>query len=187
MYGPEYARFRPRTYTIMFICSDIFSLVLQAAGGAIADTADTNTEEFQGVDIMIAGLAFQVFSLTVFSALCADYAWRLRKARSTRAPARLPCTKARFHFFVMAIALAILTIYTRSCFRVAELQGGFGGSLANEEIPFMVLEGAMIIIATTALTVGHPGVIFGAKWGISQIRTTTSVTSDEQLNQESKP
>lgn len=34
-----------------------------------------------GTDIMIAGLVFQVVSLAIFVALCADFAWRLRKNR----------------------------------------------------------------------------------------------------------
>lgn len=54
--------------------------MLQAVGGAIADTAGTKSEEWDGVHIMIAGLALQVASLVTFGALCAHFAWRLRKA-----------------------------------------------------------------------------------------------------------
>lgn len=32
----------------------------------------------------------------------------------------------------------------------------------------MILEGAMMIIATTALTVGHPGLYFGKSWGVGK-------------------
>jgi hypothetical protein len=44
------------------------------------------------------------------------------------------------------------------------LAKGFGSQLANEEIPFMILEGPMIILATTLMTAFHPGRAFGAKW-----------------------
>ncbi|RDW56716.1 hypothetical protein BP6252_14009 [Coleophoma cylindrospora] len=47
--------------------------VLKAAGGAIASTADTRHTEHVGVHVMVAGLAFQVISLAVFAALCADF------------------------------------------------------------------------------------------------------------------
>jgi len=47
---------------------------------------------------------------------------------------------------------------------VAELSEGFGGKLANQEITFMVLEGAMIVIACISLTVAHPGVAFHGRW-----------------------
>ena len=42
---------------------------------------------------------------------------------------------------------------------MAELRGGFDGKLANEEIPFMILEGALMIVACGCLTVFHPGYI----------------------------
>jgi hypothetical protein len=82
LYDPstQYAHFKPRTYTIIFISTDFLCLVLQAVGGALADTAATKAEEWEGVHIMIAGLALQVVSLLTFSALCAHFAWRLRNA-----------------------------------------------------------------------------------------------------------
>jgi hypothetical protein len=79
LYGTENALFRPKTYMILFITSDIFSLVLQAVGGAIADTANTHSLVMTGIHLMVAGLAFQVFSLAVFALLCAHYAWRVHK------------------------------------------------------------------------------------------------------------
>jgi hypothetical protein len=63
-----------------------------------------------------------------------------------------------------AWALATIFILTRSCFRVAELAKGFGSRLANQQVPFMVLEGAMIVLATVAMTYFHPGHAFGDKW-----------------------
>ncbi|KAL9002827.1 MAG: hypothetical protein Q9188_004270 [Gyalolechia gomerana] len=177
IYGEPLARFRPRTYTIIFICCDVFSLVLQAIGGALADTADTHELEQTGIDIMIAGLSFQVVSLTVFAVLCADFAWSVRKkreegsARMRALQARLgDCSVGRFYSFIWALATATLTIYIRSCFRVAELQGGFDGSLANDEVTFMVLEGAMISVASIALTALHPGLVVGRNWNMKRAR-----------------
>lgn len=39
IYGESVSRFRPRTYTLLFVCCDFFSLLLQAIGGAIASIA----------------------------------------------------------------------------------------------------------------------------------------------------
>ncbi|KAI0021783.1 RTA1 like protein-domain-containing protein [Xylariomycetidae sp. FL0641] len=74
-------RLRPMTYTKLFVTCDVVSLVLQAVGGAVASVADTPDQSDLGVDIMIAGLAFQVFSLVVFVLLCADFAFRLARRR----------------------------------------------------------------------------------------------------------
>lgn len=40
------------------------------------------------------------------------------------------------------------------------LSGGFGGHLANDEVSYMILDGAMITIASLALTVMLPGIDF---------------------------
>lgn len=40
---------------------------------------------------------------------------------------------------------------------MAELCEGFSGDLANDEVSFMVLDGAMIMIACSAFTFLHPG------------------------------
>jgi hypothetical protein len=57
------------------------SLTLQGVGGGIAATAGSRdfTQINLGTNIMIAGLSFQVFSLLLFMALCADFALRIRK------------------------------------------------------------------------------------------------------------
>jgi RTA1 like protein len=52
----------------------------------------------------------------------------------------------------------------RSCYRVAELSSEFHSTLANNEIDFMVLEGVIIILAISMLTVFHPGCSFGGSW-----------------------
>lgn len=58
-------------------------------------------------------------------------------------------------------------IYIRSIYRIAELQGGFSGEIANNQASFMIFEGPMIIIAVTVLTVFHPGGVFGNLWKAS--------------------
>jgi hypothetical protein len=44
---------------------------------------------------------------------------------------------------------------------VTGLWGGFRGHLANDEVSYVILEGAMIIIASLALTIMHPGIDIG--------------------------
>lgn len=80
--GEDLSRFKPRTYTLVFIFCDLTSLILQAAGGAIASAATTYSQDQMGIHIMIAGLSFQVFSLSLFTALCAEFAWRVSRNRS---------------------------------------------------------------------------------------------------------
>ena len=193
VYGEHLARFKPRTYTIIFICSDVFSLVLQATGGALADQAADDGSGQTGINIMIAGLAWQVVSLVIFIALCADFAHAVLKdglVAHNRALENLrtfSSSHKKMKGFMFgrvlfgldgtlltpsALLVATATIFTRSCYRVAELQEGFDGDLANQQAAFMILEGAMIIIACIALTALHPGLVLGEFWSLKTARAT---------------
>jgi hypothetical protein len=77
-YGPQNSRLTPRTYTIGFICSDFVALVLQSAGGGIADTGNNINTRNGGVHLMVAGLSFQVLSILIFISLCAEFFWRVK-------------------------------------------------------------------------------------------------------------
>lgn len=117
---------------------------------------------------MIGGLSFQVFSLVLFIILCSDFAYRVWRSPFHWDTSRKEVFESRiFMFFLGGLSLGTLTITIRSCFRVAELSGGFHGNLANNEATFMVLEGAMIGIASICLTALHPGVAFRGTWADS--------------------
>lgn len=70
----------------------------------------------------------------------------------------------------------------RCIYRVIELCEGFDGKLANEEVPFDILEGPMIIIATLMLTVFHPGIVFrGGYWEASSWVIRTSKRGNKKI------
>ncbi|KAL0258566.1 phospholipid-translocating ATPase rsb1 [Diplodia seriata] len=168
VYGQHVSRIAPRTYAIIFVCCDLLSLILQAAGGALTATADKDQPDLRntGVNIMIAGLATQVASLAAFILLCAEFAWRVvqNKHRLNESFEGLRRTKM-WKLFLFGIALATVTIFVRCIYRLLELNEGFDGDLANNELLFMILEGPMIFIACIALTVFHPGVCFRGRFG----------------------
>ena len=168
IYGEGISRLRPGTYTLIFVCCDFLSLLLQAAGGAITATAGKDEKDLSdhGVDIMIAGLSSQVISLFIFIVLCSEFAWRVYKTPARLNPNfhDLRCTMM-WKGLLFALAIATVTIFVRCVYRVAELNDGFNGSLANNQTLFMIFEGPMIIIAVAVLTVFHPGLSFGGNWG----------------------
>ncbi|KAI5249727.1 putative RTA1 domain protein [Aureobasidium subglaciale] len=177
VFGEQYSRLKPKTYSLVFVCIDIFSLCIQAVGGALTATADEPVARQNGTDVLIAGLALQAVSLATFILLSADF---LRKVKRGNKDERNPDfenfrSKKSFKLFQFALPIAALVIMIRCIYRVVELCQGFGGQLANEEIPFDILEGPMIIIACICLTVFHPGFVFrGGYWEASSwvIRTS---------------
>ncbi|GIZ47662.1 hypothetical protein CKM354_001074700 [Cercospora kikuchii] len=166
LYGEHLSPIKARTVAISFMCSDFIALVLQAAGGAIAETADDGSDEQQtGTDIMIAGLLLQAISLCVFAAAWAFFQLRVLKGPTDQRPDRV-ATRSRtlFKAFQCGLLLSTVLIIIRSIYRVIELWGGFSGELWNDEVDFMVLDGAMISLSVVIMTALHPGPAFREQW-----------------------
>lgn len=130
IYGRSVSRLRPAIYTITFISFDLFSLVLQAVGGAIAASTNDGSSQQAGINIMIAGLAFQVFSLFFFMSLCADFAYSVYRKQSSLDPAHATVRNStKFKAFQLGILptafhtvlLSDRDISTDSCFVVSSL------------------------------------------------------------------
>lgn len=164
--GTKISRLSPRAISLIFMISDFFSLVLQGTGGGIAATANTHNGSNAGRYIMIAGLAWQVLSLAVYFTLWAEFVFRVRKASESFKNGRFMQLREskKLKLFSYALALATLLIFVRSVYRVVELQGGFAGTVASNQVAFMILEGPMIILAVLALTILHPGHVFDGHW-----------------------
>ncbi|KAK4506209.1 hypothetical protein PRZ48_004174 [Zasmidium cellare] len=169
VFGEGNSRVRPLWYTYIFVPCDVIALVLQAAGGALAatsidgasDAAELNT----GVDILLAGLSWQVFTLTCFIVLCGDLAWRIRRrcramgadVALSQDPESVGIRKPkRFQYFLGALALATILILWRCAYRVAELNDGFSGPITYKQGLFIGFEGVLIIVAATLMVVAHP-------------------------------
>ncbi|KAL4779657.1 RTA1 like protein-domain-containing protein [Aspergillus varians] len=176
-YGEKISYFKPRTYTITFITFDFVALLLQAAGGAIASSADDDQKSMSdlGINIMIAGLAWQVVSLFIFCALAIHFFLRVRKATGSQFNMDFDRLRRSGYFkgSLWALTVATLVIIIRSIFRCAELSEGFDGKLANDEVTFMILEATMIGIAAILLTVFHPGPVWKGQWNQAVWSTRT--------------
>jgi hypothetical protein len=141
LFGPEFSRIPPNAYAYIFVSSDILSIILQGAGGSISAVATDKTFLDQGVDIMIAGLVSQVFTLMVFAGLCVDFAVRVAKHRNLLPSYRRRFARSvKFKLVVGAMAFAFLCILIRCAYRVAELGGGWGSEIMRKEGEFVILD-----------------------------------------------
>lgn len=168
-FGPENSRIKPETYTRLFIPCDLLSLILQGTGGGMASTAShQGTSTAAGNNIMIAGLAFQVFTLLIFMCFCIDFAIRTRRrfnalgdAGFNQSPAALALRGSlKFKGFLGALALATICIFWRSVYRVVELGEGWEGDLIKRQWLFVGFEGVMVIVACLVLNIFHPAFCF---------------------------
>ncbi|RMX73641.1 hypothetical protein D0869_13399 [Hortaea werneckii] len=160
--GGQWSRLRPGWYTYIFIACDVFSIVLQAVGGACAAAAETDGLLAAGDNIMITGLVTQVFTLVVFGLLAADYGVAVYRHRDELNPATVELRQSlRFKLFVVALWIAFLGILIRCTYRVAELAGGWVDNpiLRNQGL-FIGLDSVAVAIAAVILNIFHPGYCF---------------------------
>ncbi|KAL8660579.1 MAG: hypothetical protein Q9202_006433 [Teloschistes flavicans] len=160
-FGPEHSRLKANWYTWIFIACDLFSLILQGAGGGIAASANTDSTADAGSHLMLAGIIWQVITLGVFLILAADFGFRAYGRRSTHSIAALELRRTlKFKLFLAGLALAFVSIFIRCIYRIAELAGGWGNSIMQNEGEFIGFEGVLIAIAVVCQTAFHPGYCF---------------------------
>ncbi len=91
---------------------------------------------------MLAGIVWQVVTLIVFAVLAGDFVLRVSRARSSLTLAASDLLKdMKFRLFAIGLVTAYLTITVRCIYRIAELAGGWGNDIMQNEAEFIVLEG----------------------------------------------
>lgn len=184
LYGAHLARIQPKRVACGFMTCDFLSLLLQAVGGAIADTAEyLSALQDTGINVMIGGLILQVIGLTAFLVVCADFARRCRRGTLDMAPQKVETRRRMLlKLTIGSLGLATVVVLIRSIFRVVELWQGFDGALWNDEIDFMVLDGGMVALATICLTALHPGPAYGGQWHAANWTLRSRKAEKSELN-----
>lgn len=129
---PSISRFSPKLLYAIFIPCDIASLSLQAGGGAASSQSKGSNNI--SVDVSLAGLSFQVFTLIVFIAIAVDYFVRFFRTHGRHT------LNFRVKFFLSFLALSIVLILLRCAYRIDELSGGYSGPLFHIQGLFIGLE-----------------------------------------------
>ncbi|OCK84848.1 RTA1-domain-containing protein, partial [Lepidopterella palustris CBS 459.81] len=146
--GRLYAPVAPRLILIVFITCDVVATIVQIIGAAAIGRAESDRKDpTTANNVLLAGLAFQVFSFLVFLIFLSWFLWRAWKA----------LFKGISKAFIASFVTATLLIYLRTCYRLAQTAEGLGGTLSSHEIYFGCLEFLPVVIAIYLLAVWHPG------------------------------
>lgn len=150
--GPGSSILTAKWYAIIFLVSDLVSLVLQAAGGGMASIASGNLEDpWPGTRIMIAGVGFQLAAMTIFLVLAVDF---LR--RQMRLPGGGRSMPRDQMLVLVALFVSAAAIYARNIFRAIELAQGWNGHLMEVEGYFIGLDGALMVLAVSVFIPFEP-------------------------------
>ncbi|KAF8587164.1 RTA1 like protein [Ramaria rubella] len=176
--GPQYSRLEPKTYLKIFVSADVFALIVQAVGGALASIATTLSGANTGSQIMVAGIFLQMFAMLCYTFLAAEFLIRLYLKRPLRiespssSPRSSPVHKewmpgddamliggflpARLGLMVIGLALATILVFIRTVYRSVELLGGWHGPIIRTQIFFNLLDATPIVLALFTLNFLSP-------------------------------
>jgi hypothetical protein len=167
LFGPHTSPIAPTTYLYIFCTCDVVSLVIQAIGGAMASKAVSSIPPSQsktGTNIMVAGIVFQLVSITLFSILFGIFVARVRRMRpgqrdEAKAPEDLMQNNSysKVRALVIATVISCLMIYIRSVYRTVELLQGWRGYLISREGYFIGFDAILMFVAVVVFNVVHPG------------------------------
>ncbi|KAH9848569.1 RTA1 like protein-domain-containing protein [Lenzites betulinus] len=168
--GQSYSRLNPVAYARIFITSDIGALLVQSVGGGIA--ASTRKPEIiqLGGRIILAGVIFQLASLTLFCMLVGEYYVRCLTFASLQAAPEVlfndvvivanslrSFASPQMIQLSVGVGLTTVLLYLRAVYRTVELAYGLGGSVMKTQSLFVVLDGGMVLLAMVILNICHPG------------------------------
>ncbi|KAI9164112.1 Sphingoid long-chain base transporter RSB1 [Paramyrothecium foliicola] len=164
--GHQYSVVRPKAYLWLFLVVDVLSLLIQAGGGGLASGAANQGQDTQpGARLMVAGIIFQLVSMTGFCVLFAIFLWRTR---------HLALLKGQ-QLVIYATSVSVVAVYIRCIYRTIELLEGWDGKLMRTEGYFIGLDGVCIAIAIGVFCILDPAVLLAPA-------ETSSETPSNELN-----
>ncbi|KAL4893329.1 RTA1 like protein-domain-containing protein [Aspergillus ambiguus] len=147
----SHALLKRRWLTKIFVTGDVFSFLLQGAGGGIQSSGNL-TSMRTGEHIIVAGLFVQIFFFGFFIVTSTHFSWKLKKYPIPRSCS--PDIPWRRHLNVLFISSFLIMV--RSIFRLAEYLQGNNGYLLHHEVYLYVFDALLMFVTMIIFNVVHP-------------------------------
>ncbi|RFU81231.1 hypothetical protein TARUN_978 [Trichoderma arundinaceum] len=150
--GAKYSFLSPKIILWFFVLSDVISTITQVAGAALIGSQESKHKDPTFANnILLGGLAYQVFSIGVFIIVAGGFLVRARRKLQRRG----------LSTFATIFAAVTVLVYLRTVFRLAETAQGLNGAIQTHEIYFAFLEFAPVALAVLLFAGWHPGRCLG--------------------------
>ncbi|WVQ82728.1 hypothetical protein IAT38_004860 [Cryptococcus sp. DSM 104549] len=116
----------PRVISWVFICSDVFTFLIQGSGGGLSASGNADSAKL-GSKLFLIGLILQLVSFVIFTFLWVTFGLRVRKRDAAL------WTQSGWKPLYFAMGFTCICYIIRSFFRVIELAQGYDGYLATHE------------------------------------------------------
>lgn len=147
--GERYSLVRRTWLTKIFVAGDVFSFMMQSAGGGIMSSGASGMKT--GEKIIIGGLFVQILFFGLFFVTAILFQIR-GKAYLATLGSNVPWKKHLFALYATSILILI-----RSVFRVIEYIQGNAGYLLRHEVFLYVFDAVLMFAVMVILNVSHPG------------------------------
>ncbi|OJJ66143.1 hypothetical protein ASPBRDRAFT_201243 [Aspergillus brasiliensis CBS 101740] len=137
--------------TKFFVCGDILSFTVQAAGGGVMASGSLAAVH-NGEKIVIAGLVIQILFFGLFIVTCGTFHRRVNRY-PTEESKQLDSTWRKILHVLYAVNLLIMI---RSVFRLIEYAMGNNGYLLRHEAFLYVFDGVPMLAVMILFNVVHP-------------------------------
>lgn len=193
-HGDHFSILRPRWFSYIFISCDILSIVIQAIGGGVAAGALSEKQStLTGTHTMVAGIAFQVVSMSFFIFVLAEFVIkslfhntnqvpfslsnlfallfntkRGKELRELLEPNYVPNylevrQKKLFPYVTLSLFAGTAFIYIRCIYRLVELSQGWSGFLIRHQAFLMSLDALQVAFTCGLMIIFHPYFSWGTR------------------------
>ena len=153
--GESRSPIRQKFLTLIFVCGDILSLLIQSNGASILAKNKKPNSATVGKWIVTGGLVVQVTFFAIFMLISMLFYRRLRRS---------PTQKSKFipqlwRTSLFVLYAASMLIMVRSIFRVVEYIQGQDGDILTHQIFLYLFDGTLMAMAMLLFNVMHPSMI----------------------------
>ncbi|KAI9716411.1 MAG: hypothetical protein M1828_000353 [Chrysothrix sp. TS-e1954] len=151
-WGRQYSLISANLYLWIFITADLASIAIQGAGGGIASSASSASppkSTATGTHIMIAGIAIQLASMSIF---CILFLYTIFRARGLYLGGRDTKVTQLLGATIAGAALILI----RNVYRAVELGQGWSGYLISHEAYFCVLDAGLMSLCVLIFNIFYP-------------------------------
>ncbi|KAI1301982.1 hypothetical protein F5Y03DRAFT_214325 [Xylaria venustula] len=169
--GEAYRSWSSVWYLLLLSVMTAASLGLELAGSIVSATQNAPATVETGTRVLVAGLAVQLAALAIFVLHGVFFTITLLAKQYDLDPKFSSVyTSTSFKLFLAAFTSSATLIILRTAYRTVQIAEGFQGPIARDETLFLILDGAVMVIAIIILLACFPVRVFGQSWPELSVR-----------------
>ncbi|OGE54784.1 hypothetical protein PENARI_c005G01303 [Penicillium arizonense] len=151
--------------TKIFVTGDVFSFLLQCAGGGLMSAGSSMHET--GSNVTVGGLVIQLLFFGFFVVVTTVFHFRISRHPTSKSQTELGITRSQgwkqrnWSTILIGLYIVSVLILVRSVFRLVEYREGYSGYIMTHEVFMYIFDGLLMWIAMIVMNIYHPAEILG--------------------------